>query len=207
MDVGQDEDAQTFVVHKDLICARSPFFEAATSDRWTTSEEDSSDRVIPLPDHSWRSFHVYLKWLYNQDAKLKQVAEATLEGPKDLRLLQMSTLILAQAWVLGDFLGDWVFANAIMDCICSVKALPLVDGIAWIMDHTSSDCPLRLWLIIRLTACISKNWVDVLLVSGQQQLLNDLLRECLKRRGERPRDYDPLHGDSSVFHLIKAEEE
>ena len=48
------------MVHNDLICARSPVFNAACSERWTTS----SQKPIELPEDSAEIFDIYLSCVY-----------------------------------------------------------------------------------------------------------------------------------------------
>lgn len=49
------DNFQKFVVHEDLIRARSPFFEAALGRDW----KEASEKLVPLPDDSPDAFAIY----------------------------------------------------------------------------------------------------------------------------------------------------
>jgi len=56
--VGPSE--QPFLVHKDIICAKSKFFAAACSERWVEGKE----KKVTLPEAKASAFQSYLVWVY-----------------------------------------------------------------------------------------------------------------------------------------------
>ena len=63
--VGKDE--QRFTVHKDIICEKSEFFQAACSQR----RREEQEMVVRLPDlRAPYMFPVYMDWVYTDDMTL-----------------------------------------------------------------------------------------------------------------------------------------
>lgn len=60
IEVGKEEGKKKFVVHKDLLCASSPFFKNAFEGVW----KEAQDGVIPLPDATVEVFTAFIEWLY-----------------------------------------------------------------------------------------------------------------------------------------------
>ena len=56
--VGSNQEL--FTVHKNLICASSPFFERAMSGEWA----ESATQTIEMPDDEPGIFALYIYWLY-----------------------------------------------------------------------------------------------------------------------------------------------
>jgi len=56
------EPAETFTVHKDLICYHPKYFKAA----FEGSFEEAEKSEIPLPDTKPSVFRAYMQWLYRQ---------------------------------------------------------------------------------------------------------------------------------------------
>ncbi|KAF2122114.1 hypothetical protein BDV96DRAFT_640179 [Lophiotrema nucula] len=54
-------ESETFYVHKNIICAKSPFFRNATKPEWTTS----SAQPIELTDTTPETFRTYVAYLYS----------------------------------------------------------------------------------------------------------------------------------------------
>lgn len=82
--VGKDE--QRFTVHKDIICEKSEFFQAACSQR----RREEQEMVVRLPDlRAPYMFPVYMDWVYTDDMTLgKELVELYLLGDvlKDVKL-------------------------------------------------------------------------------------------------------------------------
>lgn len=58
--VGEGEAQESFIVHKELICARSEFFRVSMKEVWKEGKEG----VIPLPEDDPQVFALYVQSLY-----------------------------------------------------------------------------------------------------------------------------------------------
>ncbi|KAK3642401.1 hypothetical protein LTR56_010754 [Elasticomyces elasticus] len=130
-------EAKGFTVHKDLICRRSPFFEAAASARWTRG----LNKNIELSDDDPEAFAAYLAYLYR--AELPMLDEE--QGTKHL------WHNLADLYILADKLRDLKTANDVIDEILEYSDLldkaPTLTIIRKVYDVTSDSCPLRRLLV------------------------------------------------------------
>lgn len=61
-----------FLVHKDIICAKSKFFAAACSERWVEGKE----KQVRLPEVDPTVFESHLSWVYSTSLN---IAELTTE--------------------------------------------------------------------------------------------------------------------------------
>jgi len=112
------ESPVTFSVHENLICAASDFFKKATSREW----KESKERSIKL-EHDAEVFQIYLHWLYRHTLPLR-VDEPGLSGNTEY-------VQLANAYVLGDFLQDTHFKDAVIDAIIDKTSSKASDGQFW----------------------------------------------------------------------------
>lgn len=138
-------DAKQFCVHKDLICARSPFFQAALSNSW----KEASERTVSLPEDDTKAFELYLNWLYTQKLTSKpQSADASTR--------RTEFLLLAKCVTLGEKLQDVRFKNALIDTLMAIseerdgkgsKWFPGADAISDIYEGTPQTAPIRRLLV------------------------------------------------------------
>lgn len=66
------------MVHKDIICARSKFFQAACSERWLSSK--ASEKKIKLPEVDPQSFQKYLGWVYSGELDLSNFEPTSISS-------------------------------------------------------------------------------------------------------------------------------
>lgn len=93
--VGRHE--HPFSVHKDTICAKSKFFEAAcSSDRW----REGTEKLVRLPEVKPRVFQAYVHWAYTSSVMLEIQGEDQTTGEEDEKT------ICIEASIIGDFLRD-----------------------------------------------------------------------------------------------------
>jgi hypothetical protein len=85
--IGPEE--QIFIIHTDIVCAKSRFLKAACSDRWKEGQEE----CVRLPDVKPETCQCYVDWVYG--------GIFVAEGPGD-SAVNMS----ARLYVLGDTLDD-----------------------------------------------------------------------------------------------------
>jgi hypothetical protein len=100
--VGPDE--AEFTVHKDVVCARSTYFAAACSERWT----EGRDKTIRLIDTEKATFQMYMDAMYD---RLSYSSEK-------------SSRPLIKLYILGDFLNDVKLRNRAMTLLVSLKRCP-----------------------------------------------------------------------------------
>lgn len=120
------EHAKTFVMHRDIAIHHSSFFKVALSNDWKEAQE----KRISLPDCEIEIFEDYLQWIYTGEVAYYS------ELPKQ-------ALELVKLWILGDFLGDQNFCNAVGGGLFSQPIAAGSDAINYLYDHTSQDSPLR----------------------------------------------------------------
>lgn len=95
-------EKKDFLVHKELITKRSPFFAAAVSARWERSG-DSSSKDIQLPEDDLAVFAEYLGTLYQGAAQIEE---------EDITKTMMLAIDL---YVFADKLGGLRSAYAVLD--------------------------------------------------------------------------------------------
>lgn len=110
--VGSDE--KPFTVLKATLCLHSPFFQVASSDRWLQGKEN----IVRLPKHDPDLFHVYVDWIYTARLDMR-LADQHLPPNSAEETSRVPTyyLTLARTWVLGNYLGDQLFCNKVIDRI------------------------------------------------------------------------------------------
>ena len=124
--VSVGEHGKTFVMHKDIAIRHSSFFKAALSHDWKEAQE----KQISLRDCELEIFEGYLQWVYTGE-----VAYCS-EGYKQ-------ALELVKLWILGDFLGDQNFCDAVVGGLSAQQVAAGPDAIEHLYDHTPHDSRLR----------------------------------------------------------------
>lgn len=117
-----------FMLHTELAKRSSKFFEAAMSRDW----KEAKEKEVVLEDVKEHHFEGYLQWLTTN--------EVTFVGTP--RMAAMTKL-----YILGDFLGDLAFRNAVLDRIvrraCDDNVFPGFQSIQAAWEKTPAGCPLR----------------------------------------------------------------
>ena len=170
---GKDEDETPFTVHKNLICGRSPFFEAATSGLW---RESSSGTVI-LEYMKLHNFKIYLQYVYDSTTDIGALAKAC--GPKCAAYKQCCRDDAArpltyqrpcELWVLGDFLRDDGFCNIAIDALIRADDVHFSsigeDTVEYIYRETSENSRLQKWVAKRSLRLMSFGEIEGLRWSG-----------------------------------------
>lgn len=130
-----------FIIHADLLAAKSPFFEAAMHKGWP----EGQSKTVRLPEQDEEVFTAYFRWVYAEVIDLSQITE-TLDVQADPQR-GPSYLSHARVWVLGNYLQDFQLCNRLTDeLIKRAKRLgrgihPRTLKLVW--ESTSSDEPLR----------------------------------------------------------------
>ncbi|XTI83318.1 hypothetical protein V2W45_1464624 [Cenococcum geophilum] len=191
--VGPD-DPTDFLVHRELLCDRSPFFTNAMKKKWT----GDNDRILKLPDDKPENIKVYVAWLYSNRIFTKP------EGEVD----KTSTVEydgLFGAYVFGDKIQDSDFKDAIIDAI--------IEGSE--EDDSYSINSREIWEYTPPGALIRRLMVDAYVwVGGEAWLEDDVvpdlnqdflveLGRALYKKIESPEDYTgvaPFVRDSCLYH-------
>ncbi len=92
--VGPDKKAYT--LHKDLLCAHSPFFQKCLESSFLEKKQDQ----VELPEDSPEVFEHFINWIYREDV-IKPTDQASLE-------------LAIQTYVFADKLCMTTFKNRIM---------------------------------------------------------------------------------------------
>lgn len=108
INVGQDPNEQQFYIHSALVCKTSDYFKKALDGKWKESET----RRFHLTDHTPEAFRLYIAWLYSKSVPSK------FEVPKNYQQRWNHGgrfMLLVDSYVLGEYVQDLLFMNAVMD--------------------------------------------------------------------------------------------
>lgn len=83
------------MVHRDIISAKSPFFEAACSKRW----KEGLEKTIRMPEAESEVFRAYITWIYSNNIDVARVETTNKRALDDQKLLM-------SLYIFGDFAGD-----------------------------------------------------------------------------------------------------
>lgn len=157
-DPSEPSKQKDFAVHESHIRLQCPFFEAALGRDWKEAEE----RVVLLPEYEPDSFRIYLGWLYQKRITISP----TVKTKPSVKCRHR----LCRAYLLGDFLQDLEFKDAIIDALIDL-ALDLNiyfgTGIGFLYENTSAGSPLRRLVIDLIVYAMNPDWkkiTDLLLV-------------------------------------------
>lgn len=191
--VGKESASQDFMVHENLMVARSPFVRTALNNDW----KEAKSRVIPMPEDQPETFSTYQQWLYS--GKLfSRHDEGTIEDAAEYELL-------VKAYILGEKLMDSRFQDTILDCIVQKlrKTSTFDIGLSnLVYENTPSNSPLRrLWCDVYAWSG-SPSWLDESKLSEcvHAEFLMDLSRLQMSFwGGERPKQI-PYAGNTCDYH-------
>lgn len=130
--VGQNK--KKFMLYTAVATRSSEFFRAASRRDW----KESREKEVALPEINASDFEGYLQWL--------NTGEVTFSG-------EPSLFAITRLYVVGDFLEDAAFRDAILDCIveraCEKRVYPDWDTIQLAWEQTRRGNPMqRLYLSI-----------------------------------------------------------
>jgi hypothetical protein len=138
--VGPKEDK--FQVHKDTLCERSKFFEAAVStDRWTEGQE----KVVRLPEVAQRALRTYVHWVYRDELNVH------VYWQKDHISTWKEQETFFEAYMLAEYLDDSCLRTLAMDGMISNSVLwdqvPGSYACHAVGDGTAKGSPLRRFVL------------------------------------------------------------
>ena len=111
--VGEDE--KRVLVHKNLLCGTSSFFQTSCNGQWS----ESKDKTVKLREADPESFAIYANWLYTGQLDVLH-DDAGCIAP--FQIACKATNLLTDGWFLGDFLGDQVYCNAVTDTLVDLAS-------------------------------------------------------------------------------------
>ncbi|KAK5717561.1 hypothetical protein LTR17_016004 [Elasticomyces elasticus] len=161
-----------FVVHKDIITRRSPFFKAATSARW------NGTRPIELPDDKPKVFAEYLHCLYVGELQLDQNVDP--ENPK------LTLHLACDVFVVADKLGDLTSMNLIIDAIVAwsdmVSYVPRVSDACYAYGVTTHGSQLRRLFVEYYMREAMISHVDTTTETGITEFYGDVIKEFMESK-------------------------
>ena len=105
------EEKKKYVIHKNIVCQSSPFFDAAVKGQW----KEAAEMVVRMPETKPEIFSAYVGWLYTGNLDVKATPDTKYTKamePADVEAIQFK---LVDAYRLGDYVQDPTFRNAVVD--------------------------------------------------------------------------------------------
>lgn len=151
---------QQFIVHKNIICARSKFFEAACSERWLKSAK----KLIALPEVLPQVFQKYLSWAYSGELDLSWAASKDMDTLKvvDGLLYETDRMVARgiELYLLGDRLDDIGLRNKTIRMLVSdTSKLPRPSTAHRVWDNTPENSPIRRMIVDRATMLTKRTFL------------------------------------------------
>ena len=133
--MGSDE--RLVHVHKNLICAKSPFFQACLNS--VSGFREASENVVILPDDDLEAFAQVLKWAYPSTVTTPAITDNDPAQSLTAVNLLLNTYMLADKLCMEDL------QNKLLDAICdwhTVRRTSVV-FINRLIDRGPPDCRLK----------------------------------------------------------------
>lgn len=120
-----------FIVHEDMVCAKSKFFRAACSNNWKEGQE----KLMQLPSIEPSTFQAYTEWVYSNS----------------LLNVNQSTKSLVKLYLVADYLDDVRLRNKSMEALIAFfkrrDTMPSATSIQLIWENTTPSSRLRAWIV------------------------------------------------------------
>ena len=111
------------MVYKSFLTRSSKFIEAALARDW----KEAREKRIAIPDHDPTAFEGYLNWIYSKRITLKDnetLCECCEQrDPKKAECVDSQSLERVTMLLLGDYLDDAEFCNAVIDDYKSIMSI------------------------------------------------------------------------------------
>ncbi|KAF7876914.1 uncharacterized protein EAF02_008134 [Botrytis sinoallii] len=196
--VGPKTRSKTFIVHKDILCAASPVFEAGLKPEW----QKGGDATMELPEDDPIYFASLVYWIYNNE----------IVYPHDYTGIPMIGLAgvyhLAEKYQMprlqNDLIDSFVYETVTNDQLFFPR------DITSIFDNSPAASKLRLFVV----NCSLKNWAMFKhLAPEPKDYCADFLFEIFKAFAMNPEvgvKYTFLDSENQyceLYHIHEAEEE
>ena len=124
MNVGPEDECESFIVHKDIICHHSSFFAKAFSSNLL----EGKTQTINLPDVDSDTFGILVEWFYTQKIDL---------DPKDR---DGNVVLLATVWMLAQRFEMPGLQNKIMDGLRPLVECTEGEGLKSFLHYAYDSC-------------------------------------------------------------------
>jgi len=164
--VGEGDNCRDFQVDKNILCARTPFFQSAFNGQW----KEGVSGILPLPDVEVQSFETYVKFIY------KEGNWFDYDASKYTTRRRMLVKFFIRTYGFAEQIQDLEFADAILDALRVVGHAE----ISLVYELTSAQSPLRRLLV--------DDWVDkgspgpLICMNYEIQIYKDIAVRCLEVR-------------------------
>jgi hypothetical protein len=144
-----DEDEVEFTVHKDSICEKSKFFEAAVSnDSWREGRE----KIVRLPEINVADFRTYIHWMYTGKCLPEVQWQADhISGSQEL-------VSYTDGYILADVLDDRELRRHILatmiDKTSEWREMPDGAFCKEVWKRTPKGSPLRSFFVLYAWGCL-----------------------------------------------------
>lgn len=205
VEVGTGENSKTYTIYSNALTTRSLFFRKALSGPWKESEE----RLVHLPEDDFRTFELYLHYIYNNEF-------ACISNSPDNRYGKIERCALARLYVMCEKLQETRAKNSIVKAlsasIYTVRyenrcVMPEFEVVDILYRGTIKGSPVRRMLVDIFAGgvsskCMSTNGVDKYPGEFLQELAVCLMTTFdLDVRRTAP----PPRGDDIAAYLEKEE--
>lgn len=180
--VGPYEEA--FSVHKDIVCAKSPFFETACKKEWSEGKEG----IVRLEQHRPDAFKLFVHWIYSSTIDLEIIPER----------IAAEVAYLVEAWALSDFLGCPDFCNRLVDFLLgsalSRSSMPHPNTV----NKTPSGSIIRRLMVDLVAHRVSPGNFERAVPAWSQEVLVEVTK-VFAHRFLRP-NFDPRQQNKCYYH-------
>ncbi|KAF2444321.1 hypothetical protein P171DRAFT_485776 [Karstenula rhodostoma CBS 690.94] len=193
--VGKDTPQRTFKIHIDVLNDHTSYFRSHLNFDRAISGSDAPPEppTISLSDHDPDAFALWRTWIYT--GKLAILPDPPLAPDSSLDERTAHYAVLAHAYILGDYLVDVPFMNAVADVyvlnargIDGSRALyPSNEEIGVLYDGTSPDSPIRKLLVDIWMYRGKVEWLETEAEDGvlPREFLVEVVRELLRLKKVR----------------------
>ena len=151
MSAGKGKKFKSFIVHESFATKSSKYIQSALKNEW----KEGKEKHVSLEDHSPKTLEGYINWLYtkettlnNAERKCKYHGPDTYQDAQDSDCIYMHGLDLVKMYILGDYLNDMRFCNAVIDTMDLMEGCVInLDAIDWVWSNTMQNNPLTLFLL------------------------------------------------------------
>lgn len=143
-----------FLVHKDIICAKSRFFAAAYSERWIEGKE----RKFRLPDVDASVFQSYLAWVYCKQLDVTYFDSNFID--EDIPDRARTVAMYFELYLLGDSLDDIRLRNKVLQTlVLDTESLPRPETVRQVWKNTLESSLVRRMMVDRVTIRVRRTYL------------------------------------------------
>ena len=158
--VGEDE--KRVLVHKNLLCGTSSFFQTSCNGQWS----ESKDKTVRLREADPKAFSIYASWLYTGRLDVLHDDGGCI---RRFHRACKATNLLTNGWILGDFLGDQVYCNVVTDTFVDLTSkYDFIPSLQFIKDH---------WSRLPKHSALRRLMVDMQVMSAEEDGLRKVVSE------------------------------